>query len=247
MQYTIDRLKLSHRHCNPCNAASRCSAIQSDCLVNHRRGFTLLELMLVLSIIALIGAIAAPQIGNLYERQKLNAAIETMRLQWEEARLAAMKTGQAQVFSCELGLGGYSIKPLVLQSDSMNVGTGATLATTGGLIETENFGRGTVAVAADLATSDQTLEEGVTFLNCRVVSDMRSYVTAQSSQTSGTGELNEQTVGQSVIFYPDGSTSTAEIQLRTTRGDVRAIQLRGLTGQSRIIELANVPADEKGT
>jgi prepilin-type N-terminal cleavage/methylation domain-containing protein len=210
----------------------------------QRGAFTLIELMLVLAVIVLIGAIAAPSLGNLFERQKLNAAIETMRLQWEEARLKAMKTGQAQVFTCELSASGYSIKPLVLQSDSMNVGEGATLATTGGLIETENYGRGTVAVAADTSTTDESLGDGITFQSCRVVSDMRSYVAAQSSQTSGIGGVNTQTVAQSVIFYPDGSTSTAEIQLRNARGDVRAIQLRGLTGQSRIIELANVPADE---
>ncbi len=205
-------------------------------------GFTLLELLLVLAILVVIGGIASPMLGGLFERQKLSGAIETMRLQWEEARLKAMRTGQAQVFTCELGTNSYSIKPLVLQSDAVNVGTGATLATTGGLVETENFGRGTVAVAADLTDQQaRTLEEKLSFLNCLVVGDMRSYMAAQESQTLGTGVVNTQTVAQAVIFYPDGSTSSAELQIQNELGDIRAIQIRGLTGQCRIVEISNAP------
>ena len=37
---------------------------------------------------------------------------------------------------------------------------------------------------------------------------------AQNSQSSGIGDVNTQTVAQSIIFYADGSTSTAEVQIR---------------------------------
>jgi len=208
-----------------------------------RSGFTLLELMLVLAILVMIGSIASPMIGDLFERQKLRGAIDTLRLQWEEARLKAMRTGQAQVFTCELGTNAYSIKPLVLQSDAVNVGTGATLAVGGGLIETENFGRGTVAVAADLTDSDaRELEDKISFLSCLVMSDMRSFSLAQESQTLGTGAINTQTVAQTVIFYPDGSTSTAEVQIQNELGDIRGLQIRGLTGQVRVVEISSVPS-----
>ena len=130
----------------------------------HKPAFTLLEMMLVLSIFVMIGAIASPMLGNLLERQKLVAAVETIRLQWDEARLKAMKTGQSQVFTCELATGTYTIKPLVLQTDITESGEGATLATTGGLVEMENFGRGNVAVAADPQESaSQTLDDKDSF------------------------------------------------------------------------------------
>ncbi|MEZ6134059.1 MAG: type II secretion system protein [Pirellulaceae bacterium] len=211
-------------------------------LGRRQAGFTLLELMLVLAILVVIGGIAAPRLGGMFERRKLVGSAETLRLQWEEARLLAMRTGQSQVFTCELGTGGFRIKPLVLQSDAVNVGEGATLATMTGLVETENYGMGNVAVAVDpqAVEYDQQLEESVVFLGCVVAGDMRAYTTAQESQTTGFGDVNTQTVSQSVIFYPDGSTSTAEVQIQNKRGEVRAVQIRGLTGNSRIVEVLNV-------
>lgn len=211
-----------------------------------RAGFTLLELMLVLTIVAAIGAVAVPFIGGAFERQKLVGAVETLRLQWDEARVKAMRTGQAQVFTCQLGTNTYAIKPLVLQSDTQNVGVGATLATTGGMVETANTGNGTVAVAADTSNgTDRQLEDKLSFVSCVAVSDMRAYVVAQESQMSSNGALNTQTVASSIVFYPDGSTSTAEIRVQNERGSVRALQLRGLTGHARVVELPNVPVDSK--
>lgn len=200
-------------------------------------GFTLLELMLVLAIIAMIGAIAAPALGTAFERQKLRAAIETIKLQWEEARLEAMKTGQAQVFTCQLETNYYSIKPLVLQSDAMNAGAGATLMTAGGMVETANMGQGTVAVAANPASrQDKQLEGDISFQSCAAVSDLRAFAVAQEAQMSTSGEVTTQTVPSSVIFYPDGSTSTAEVRIKNPRGDLRILQIRGLTGHCRVIE-----------
>ena len=207
----------------------------------RRVGFTLLELMLVLAILAIIGAVASPMLGNAFDRQALRAAADTLKLQWEEARLNAMKTGQAQVFTCELGTNAYSIKPLVLQSDAVNVGEGATLATAGGMVETANLGRGAVAVAADPTTDfDKQLEEKITFLSCVAASDLRSAVVAQEAQMSASSDVNMQTMASSVFFYPDGSTSTAEVRVQSQVGDVRILRIRGLTGHTQILELNNV-------
>jgi prepilin-type N-terminal cleavage/methylation domain-containing protein len=208
-----------------------------------RAGFTLLELMLVLAVLTVIGAIASPMLGSAFERQALRAGAETLRLQWEEARLKAMKTGQAQVFMCQLGTNSYSIKPLMLQSDLTNVGQGATLATMGGLVQTQNMGGGTVVVAADPTVSyDKQLEEKLSFLSCMAVSDMRAAVVAQDAQMSGSGDVNMQTMASSVFFYPDGSTSTAEVRIQSERGDVRILRIRGLTGHIQLLELNSLPS-----
>jgi prepilin-type N-terminal cleavage/methylation domain-containing protein len=209
-----------------------------------RGAFTLLELMLVLAIIAIIGAIAAPRLDQVFERQKLRGAADGLRLAWDEARLEAMRTGQAQVFNCVPGTRDYTIKPLVLQSDAANASSGATLmSNAGNLVEAQ--ANGFVTSADPTANETQQLEDKLTFVSCSVAGEMRAYVEAQESQTSGTGELNTQTVGQAVVFYPDGSTSTAEVRIQNERGDIRGVQLRGLTGHSRVVEITNVASSNR--
>lgn len=212
-----------------------------------RAAFTLLEIMLVLSIIAIIGAIAVPRLTHVYERQKLRGMANEMRLVWDSARLKAMQTGQSQVFQCLPASGTYSVTPLVLHADSTNAGVGATVMLSGGnLAETQTSGY--LTAAQPKLASAKELEHGVVFVSCQVVGSQRAYAVSQDAQASGTTDVNAQTLNQSVIFYPDGSTSTAELRIQNERGDVRAIQLRGLTGHSRVVEVSNVAesADEKG-
>lgn len=207
-----------------------------------RSGFTLLELTLVLTIIVLIAALTVPRLGEVFERQKLNGSANTLRLAFDRGRLEAMRTGQAQVFECVLGQGTYTIKPLVLQSDAVNAGAGATVMTgSGTLVETQASGFFTAPDTAD--PEGESLEEKITFLSCRVSNDLRAYTVAQDAQNSGLGDVNTQTMAQQVFFYPDGSASTAEVQVTNERGDVRAIRIRGLTGHSRVVAIANVASN----
>lgn len=205
-----------------------------------RGGFTLLELMLVLAILTMISAIAMPRMTDMFERQKLRAAASTLRLEWDTARITAMRTGQAQVFNCVPGTGSFTVKPLLMQSDATNVGQGATVMVSGGAGQTTSNG---MLTAADPTLGEaEQLEEGLTFVSCMVVGNLRAYATAQESQTTGSGDVTTENLGQTVIFYPDGSTSTAEVRIQNARGDVRGVQIRGLTGHSRVVDISNIPS-----
>lgn len=211
-----------------------------------RGGFTLLELMLVLSIIALIGAIAVPRLEEVFERQQLRGSANELRLVWDTARLNAMRTGQAQMFECQPGTGNYTVKPLMLQSDVTSAGAGATVLLSGGNVA-QTTKNGVLTAAEPVATEAEQLEEHISFVSCMVLADMRSYNAARDAQATGLGEVDTQSISQVVLFYPDGSTSTAEARIQNERGDVRAVQIRGLTGHSRVLDITNVPSaiDEK--
>lgn len=206
-----------------------------------RRGaFTLLELMLVLAIIVAIGAVAIPRFTDVFDRQRLVASAETLRLAFDRARLEAMRTGQAQMFECVPASGRYSVHPLVQNADMANSGAGATVLTdVGTAVETQSDGMLMVADPSSMAGEVKELEEKILFASCLVSTDMRSYQVAEQSQATN-GQLTTTTVGQAIIFYPDGSTSNAEVRLQNARGDMRAIRLRGLTGHSKVVSVASV-------
>jgi prepilin-type N-terminal cleavage/methylation domain-containing protein len=197
--------------------------------LDRRLGFTLLELMLVLAILVVIAAIATPVLDRVLERQKLRGAAEELRLAWENARLTAMRTGQVQVFTCEIGERAYSIDPMVLHDDVNNAADGATLFSGGTAVQlnTSNLG---VNLSSPMGNQSKAgeLDEAVVFASCRVASDTRAF-----SMTNPALGGNQS--GTSVIFYPDGTTSTAEVLIQTKGGEVTGIQIRGLTGHSRLL------------
>jgi len=212
---------------------SRCRLTQQRC------GFTLLEIMLVLAIIAAIGAIAMPAIRNVLDRQRLEASAEKIRLALDRARLEAMKTGQAQMFECQPGSGKYSVHPLTQQADVTNAAQGAKVVTQTGLVaETTQSGLLAAAEPTALSGEAKDLEERVTFVSCMVASDSRSYNVAQQSQASS-GQVTTANIGQVILFYPDGSTTNAEVRMQNENGDMRAVRLRGLTGHCKVLTFAN--------
>lgn len=197
-----------------------------------RSAFTLLELLLVLTIIVAIGSMAIPAFDKMMERQKLRSAAEEMRLAWDSAKITAMRTGQAQVFNCQVGTNGYSIEPLILHDDVNNVGEGATLLTGGVAVQTGSSTFGMTTSVADASDNIKKLDESLQFTSCSVASDMRAFSMAQSGETAS---VSLQTVNQAVIFYPDGTTSTAEMRLQNERGDSVGVQIRGLTGHTKLL------------
>ena len=223
------------------------TASERVALVRHRRAFTLLELMLVLAIIVAIGAVAVPAFTGVFDRQRLTASAEKIRLELDRARLAAMKTGQAQMFECVPGSGQYSVHPMSQQADLVNSGEGATVMTAAGTIaETTADGMLMAASATSLSGAVKELEEKITFVSCIVATDSRAYNVAQQTLTSA-GQVSLMNVGQVIIFYPDGSTSNAEVRVQSARGEVRAVRLRGLTGHSKVLTITNVSSAEEAS
>lgn len=200
-----------------------------------RDAFTLLEIILVLTILAVIGAIAVPGIGESFQRHKLQAAIQDLRSEWERARLTAMKTGQTQAFTCVAGTNQYSVAPYLTQSDATEGSAGATLVVGGTLAESQ-VGGGITAPDPTAATGTKSLDNELLFVGCVVSTDMRAISVTQAQG----GMTADGAVNQMVLFYPDGTTSTAELTIQNLRGDARCVRMRGLTGHAQIFVLPAV-------
>lgn len=66
-----------------------------------RRGFTLLEVTLVMAVIVLLAAISYPSIEAMYGDVKLSAGADLVRARWADARTRAIEEGRPYRFSTQ--------------------------------------------------------------------------------------------------------------------------------------------------
>ena len=72
-------------------------------LASHQRGFTLVELMIVLAIIATLAAIAVPLYANVTERAKVAGAIADIRILDSEIGVFEAAKGRHPISLAEIG------------------------------------------------------------------------------------------------------------------------------------------------
>ena len=76
-----------------------------------RSAFTLLEIILVMGMIVVVMAIAAPSVSNFYKGEKLLAATDGVRGAIAETRVHAIDQGLAYRFAVVPGRGNFRFAP----------------------------------------------------------------------------------------------------------------------------------------
>jgi prepilin-type N-terminal cleavage/methylation domain-containing protein len=77
----------------------------------RRRGFTLLEVMLVMAIILIMACVAYPTLSAMYGDVRVKAAADQVRGSWTEARTRAIEDGRGYRFSVQPSTGKFRIAP----------------------------------------------------------------------------------------------------------------------------------------
>jgi prepilin-type N-terminal cleavage/methylation domain-containing protein len=216
-----------------------------DRQIGLRRGFTLLELLLVLAILAILAGLAVPTFDSMVSSRRLLQSVERLQNELLEARVQAMKTGQAQVFRATVHGNSYSITPWLSGDEDRDASAGATVMTAGGVVETERTQSGGVAASTVDGESAKSLDSDVMFLSIDTLVDARNALEIQKSgeiapmpgtpAPSVSGSLSSP-----LLLYPDGTSTTAQIILADIYGRRMAIQVRGITGRSTNIRLTAV-------
>jgi type II secretion system protein H len=169
----------------------------------RRSAFTLFEMMLVLALVAILAAMVLPELQGPIARQRLRSAAETIRAAWNNARSDAMMTGEIHLFRYEPDSGNYAVQRWINADTSSSSGPGAGAST-----------------ASD---EPMMLPDEVTFLVGNQT-DVRAEYAAAEMEGADTGSA------PSVMFYPDGSTSTVELEIANKYDTRVRISMRGLTG-----------------
>lgn len=212
-----------------------------------RRGFTLLELLLVLSILAVLAGLAIPTFDSMISSRRILQAVDKLQNELLEARVEAMKTGQAQVFRATIHGNSYSITPWLSGDEDRDASAGATVMTAGGVVDTERTEAGGVAASSVESDSAKTLDSDVMFLSIDTLVDSRNALEIQKSgeiaPMPGTPAMSASgALSSPLLLYPDGTSTTAQIILADIYGRRMAIQLRGVTGRSTNLRLTAVDA-----
>ncbi len=180
-----------------------------------KSGVTLVEVMLTLCLLVIIASLAWPMLDKPFAGQRLRKAAEMVRLEWCRARVEALNSGQTLMFRYTPYEGQFQLEAQ------------ACVATTDG-------GSG-LSTPAQPQTTRRTLPEGITFVSDDTELDMRA-TTAMASE-SQTTSIDDADWSQPILFYPDGTTSTATLTLKNQYDRCVALKLRGLTGVVRIGEV----------
>ncbi|MFM2217799.1 MAG: hypothetical protein RL240_2117 [Planctomycetota bacterium] len=215
--------------------------------LSRRSGFTLFELILVLIILVTLAAIAFPTLEAMVSSRRLQQSAERLQNELLEARVEAMKTGQAQVFRATINGNTYTIEPWLSGNEDSDASAGATVMSASGVVETERTSTGQVALTSISADGDaKQLDNDVQFMGIETLVDARNALEIQKSgetvPMAGVGTAVSGGISSPLLVYPDGSSTTAQIILADSRGRRMAIQLRGVTGRSSIVRLATVDA-----
>jgi type II secretory pathway pseudopilin PulG len=175
-----------------------------------RRGLTLVEVCLVLALLVVICAVAAPLMEGSFSRAGLRSGAELVRGAWARARLAAMDSGQTHVFRFEPRASRFQIIPL----DQLGMPGSEMVAPQDPSAEYE---------ATDILRLPRSqLPDGVIFAGGNI---------SDSSQVLALlGTASQSAWSAPILFHPDGTTTDASLVLSNASQQTVRVTLRGLTG-----------------
>ncbi|MEX2309553.1 MAG: hypothetical protein WD738_18270 [Pirellulales bacterium] len=183
-----------------------------------RCGLTLVEVILVLTLLVVIAAVSAPLLEGTFSRAGLHSAADLLRGAWAKGRVAAMQSGQTYAFRFEPNGSRFQIVALNAL----------------GLPEVSELQPDIEGArqAVDLLRLPQTrLPDGVIFAGGDVSTSARLLATLP--------EIGEGPWSAAILFHPDGTTSDASVLLSNAGQTTVRVTLRGLTGISNTTDIAS--------
>ena len=188
------------------------------------RGLTLLEILLVLSLLVVIAGLVMPFVGGTLSNHRLRKSADMIRAEWAKARAKAMQTGRTYVFRYEPDADHYLVEPWysdedLLESSEVGLSSGLNPAAA----PTSSF------ALSDTLDPSKTrhLPDDVTFVASETPDEARDQIVTQSAM----GQQNQDpTLAAPIFFYPDGTSSTARLLVMNKQPRYILLTLRGLTG-----------------
>jgi prepilin-type N-terminal cleavage/methylation domain-containing protein len=198
-------------------------------------GFTIVELLLALAILVTLAAMVIPSFTGLLADRRVLRAGDQMRVEFMQARLSAMRSGRTYMVQLSTETHQLRIRPWVDANDMTEA-----LDQTGGSAALLTGGNAMVASMQEVDVASEAREvdlpEGVAVTSLNVQSSQRSFMI--ESQVQAEAAIGW---GQPILFYPDGTTSTAAVTVTSEGVGQVIVLLRGLTGEATVTDVLPIP------
>lgn len=191
----------------------------------HRRGHSMMEMMIVMSVLAGMAAVSWPMVQSPLSKMRLQAAAQEVSSELSKARLKAMQSGVAQVFRIQKSTGKFQITAATDDDEELDQQSEPVDAE---LAQSDSDQHSPLTESADLTSEKKALPDGICF-SCPSQDEQ-----SESSETEVA--IDDDLWTDLAIFYPNGDTTNAVVGLRGERDFQVDVKLSGLTGTAKIGE-----------
>ncbi len=190
-----------------------CTACRGANVRAARTGMTLLELMLVVTIMVVLATLAVPSIQRTFAQQSLRKGADRVRVAMGQARVKAIRSGQEYAVFISPGGAFFSVAPFSQYQQQVS----------------QAARRDEIAKARRQSDIEEDLlPRGVMFVGSEVATDSRS-ASVLNSGNAGSSSIRP------ILFYPDGTSQDAKVILRNEKQGMLAVELRGLSGIAQTV------------
>ena len=187
---------------------------QESRLGSARAGFSLLEIILVTTLMVIIASLSLPAMSKFFVSQKLEKSGERVRIEMARARVKAIRSGEVYAFMFRPSMTQFSVVPF---NGTLNEGS----------ILREEQSYGLDNRVSEFSFDIERLPVGTVFVAAETIEGGRAVQAVEDSGVSVSQMIP-------VLFYPDGTSQDAVLILRNEAGDEVKVSLRGLTGQATV-------------
>ena len=210
----------------------------------HKKGLTLIEVMLVMTIMVVIATLSIGFTAGLLANYRIRQSSDDIRAEWVRLRIKAMEDGHIYCFRFAYGANEYRVDRVLdahfsAKFDEPNRSTYSygddpiwdktidpnDLTREDYFLPEPDMEYGETPLSLSLKTE---LARNCFFADCYVKPDMRGrYYEGLDNYSFSSGDGSW---SKPILFYPDGTTSTATILIKNDQARCIEMHLRGLTG-----------------
>ena len=204
----------------------------------QRHGITLVELLLVLTLLVIVGSLAAPTVTSSFASVRLRRAGDKIITCWANARARAIETGVPCQFRFMPESGQACVEPAsIVPADpalaAANPGADPTLSTPAAALADP-------AASSPLGSPSAEYNDAAPAVNVALPEPIKFHSGESQVEDPLTQERRVDPLAAAgsswstpILFFPDGSASHASIVLANDRNQFLRLTLRGLTGTAR--------------